>query len=156
MNRSEKHNNENQKKKEFEEKRRKRNKGKLTDDELSQLTPKHVDDIFKNRESIGTITLRVKAKNINGEQAYSIWKTRQNIEQFFKTYDGTLDYDDSFMRDDTTEEGWLFLNHISSICAMSCIDEINRLKLSKNISLREFMKEDISKDGVYLLVDGHR
>lgn len=134
MNRSEKCNNENQKKKELEEKRRKKNKGKLTDDELSQLTPKHVDDIFKNRESIGTITLRVKAKNINGEQAYSIWKTRQNIEQFFKTYDGTLDYDDSFMRDDTTEEGWLFLNHISSICAMSCCDEINRLELSKNIS----------------------
>ena len=39
------------------------------------------------------------------------------------------------MRDDTTEEGWLFLNHLSAITAMSSIDEISRLALSKNIFL---------------------
>ena len=134
MQRGEKLNNENQQKIESEEKRRKKNKGKLSDEELSKLSPKYIEDIFKNRESIGTITLRVKAEKINGEQAYYVWKTRQKIEQFFKTYDGTLDYDDSFMRDDTTEEGWLFLNHLSSICAMSCIDEISNLDLSNHIS----------------------
>jgi len=135
MQREEKSNNENMLKLEREEQLRSKNKGKLSDEELAKLSPKYVEDIFKNKESVGTITLRVKSDNLNGEQAYNIWKTRQSIEQFFKTYDCTLDFDDSFMRDDTTEEGWLFLNHLSSICAMSTLNEIKRLDFSKKISL---------------------
>lgn len=41
------------------------------------------------------------------------------------------------MQDATTEEGCLFLNHISSIIAMNAVDEIECMGFSKEISLND-------------------
>lgn len=126
-----------EKKVETELKRREKKKGKLSDEKLAELKPLELSKMLNNKAAIGTITLRVRAKDLNGQQAFCIWKTRQAIEQFFKTYDDTLFFDTSYMQDDTSEEGRLFLNHLSAIMAIEAIDEIARLDLSKDISLND-------------------
>ena len=118
-------------------KNRNRNRGKLTDSELKNLKSIEVKDLFENKKSIGTITIKSTANNIDGQQTYCIWKTRQAIEESFKMYDKTLDFDVSHMQDDIAYEGWLFLNHLSSITAMSCIDELCKLNLLKQFSLND-------------------
>lgn len=122
---------------EKEEKRRLKNKGKLTDEELAELVPISLSKALADKEKIGTITLKSNCHDLNGEQIFLIWKTRQAIEQYFKTYDVTLNFSDSFMQDDISEEARLFLNHISGMTAMSCINEIYDLDLSKQVSLND-------------------
>ena len=109
--------------------------GKLTNEELSELIPLSLSEAFSDKDKIGTITLKVKCDRVNGEQAFLIWKTRQAIEQYFKTYDVTLDFAISYMQDDITEEARLFLNHITGMTAMSCINELDALDLLKDLSL---------------------
>ena len=44
------------------------------------------------------------------------------------------------MQDDISEEGRLFLNHLSAIMAIEAIDEIARLGHSKDISLNDLLE----------------
>ncbi len=66
-----------------------------------------------------------------------MYKQRQKIEQFFKTYGDTLDFESSYMRSDHAMEAWLFLNHLSSKMAISAIEEIGYLGKSKEISYED-------------------
>ena len=63
-----------------------------------------------------------------------IYKQRQAIEQFFKTYGDTLDFEASYMRSRKTQEAWLFLNHISAMIAMDCLNTISAAECDKDIS----------------------
>ena len=138
--RTEKHNNTVEASRSREAKRRSNNKGRLTDEQLVELVPLTVKDVLADKQEMGTITIKTNRTDLNGEQIYAIWKQRQNIEQYFKTYDDTLDYESSYMRDNSSEEAWLFLNHLSCTIGISAIEEINSIGQSKDISLKDLIQ----------------
>ena len=70
---------------------------------------------------------------------HSLYKNRQAIEEFFKVYDDSLDFNSSYMRDNYSEEAWLFLNHLSSIMAFNILDEIYLRDKSKSLSMNDFI-----------------
>ena len=127
-------------KKEQELKRRGKGKGRLTDEELESLVPLTVKEAYADKEEMGTITLKTNRTELNAFQVYSIYKQRQAIEQFFKTYGDTMSYEASYMRSNYTEEAWLFLNHLSSIIGVNAIEEIASVEESKNISYKDLMQ----------------
>ena len=124
-------------KKEQKPKRRNKGKGRLTDEELETLKPLTVKDAYADKEEMGTITLKTNRTELNAFQVYSIYKQRQAIEQFFKTYGDTMSYEASYMRNNYTEEAWLFLNHLSSMIGVNAIEEIASIGESKNISYKD-------------------
>ena len=125
--------------KETEEKLRSKGKRRLTDQELDALQPISFKEAYEDRVGIGTLALRTNDMELNGEQVYYLYKRRQAIEEFFKTYDDTLDFSSSYMRDENSEEAWLFLNHLSSMMAFSIMDEIYLKGKSKDVSLKDFI-----------------
>lgn len=122
---------------ETEMKRRSKGLGRLTDEELSALQPITIRDAYENKEEMGTITLKTNRTDLNSFQVYSIYKQRQAIEQFFKTYGNTLSHEASYMRNNYTEEAWLFLNHLSASIAVNIIEEIASIGEAKNISYKD-------------------
>ena len=111
----------------------------MSEEEFSALQPVNFKDAFADRIGVGTITLKTNDKNLNALQVYSLYKKRQAIEEFFKVYDDSLDFNASYMRDNYTEEAWLFLNHLSSIMAFHILDEIYLRDMAKTISLNDFI-----------------
>ena len=95
--------------------------------------------LYEGKEEMGTITIRTNRMELNSSQVYNIYKQRQAIEQFFKTYDDTLDFEASYMRNNYSNEAMLFLNHLTSVMAISTIEEIDSLGQAKNISYRDLM-----------------
>lgn len=120
--------------------RRRKGNGKLSDEEFKLLIPKETSEIYKEIPEMGTITVRTNRKDLNSEQVYRVYKQRQNIEQFFKNYDCTLDFDASYMRDRVTQEAWLFLNHLCAMIAMDCLGSIMAAGIDKNVSLKDLLK----------------
>lgn len=114
-------------------------KSRLSDEELASLVPIDISDVLKERVSTGTITIKTNRKELNSRQIYAIYKQRQAIEQFFKTYDNTLGYDSSYMRNDYSLEAWLFINHICMMMGMNAIEEISNIGEDKNISLDDLI-----------------
>lgn len=126
-------------KRQLETKRRANGCGRLTDDELNQLIPKSVEEFEANNAEIGTFCIQTNRKDLSAEQVYQIYKQRQAIEEFFKEYGCTLEFDASYMRDRASYEGWLFLNHISSQIMVSSISEIYQAGQHKNISFKDLV-----------------
>ena len=125
--------------KENEEDRIKRGKKRrLSDEMLNNLKPVSFKDSIPAENTMGTITLRTNNKNLNGPQTYNLYKRREGIEDFFKTYDNTLECSTSYMRNVYTEEAWLFLNHLSAIIGFEILDEIYALNMTRDISLNDF------------------
>lgn len=86
---------------------------------------------------MGTVSIRTNRTDLNSHQVYRTYKQCQAIEQFFKTYGASMDFDASYMRDQTSQEAWLFLNHLSATVAMECMADIARLGEDKNISFED-------------------
>ncbi len=124
-------------KKEKELVRRKNGKGKMTDEQLRQLVPMTINDIYENKQEMGTITIKTNRTDLNSVQVYNIYKQRQAVEQFFKTYGDTMEYEASYMRNNYSEEAWLFLNHLSSTICINAIENIASIEESKNISYKD-------------------
>lgn len=150
--RTEKKNNTTEIKRTKEEERRDKNKGKLTHEELNSLKPITHQDMLNDKAEIGTITIKTNRKDLNATQVYSIYKQRQTIEQFFKTYSSTMDFESSYMRDNYSEEAWLFLNHLSSIMSIRAIENIANINEAKNISYTDLV-QTLSKIKVQIVAD---
>ena len=124
-------------KKQAEENRRYKGKGRLSDEELAALKPIELSLLHDQIPEMGTFSIRTNRKDLNSQQVYRLYKQRQEIEQFFKTYGDSMEFEASYMRNTVCQEAWLFLNHLSSKIGVSSIEEIATLEESKNISLED-------------------
>lgn len=115
-------------------KRRARGVGKLSAEQMEKLQPQDLKQVLNDIPEMGTVTIRTNRTDLNSHQVYRTYKQRQAIEQFFKTYGASLDFDASYMRNRTGQEAWLFLNHLSATMAMDCMADIARIGEDKNIS----------------------
>ena len=104
---------------------------------MDKLKPKDLKELLAAIPEMGTVTIRTNRTDLNSHQVYRVYKQRQTIEQFFKTYGASMDFDASYMLDRTSQEAWLFLNHLSATIAMECMADIARLGEDKNISFED-------------------
>ena len=86
------------------------------------------------------ITIKTDRKDLDSCQEYSIYKQRQAIEQALKTNDCTMDQEASYIRNNYSEEAWLFLNHLGLMMSISTLDEIVTIGRTKDISYKDFVK----------------
>lgn len=85
-------------------KRRQNGKGKMSDEQLQRLQPQDLRQVLKSTPEIGTVSIQTNRLDLNSHQIYRTYKQRQEIEQFFKTYGASTDFDASYMRDRTSHE----------------------------------------------------
>lgn len=109
----------------------------LSDKELAELPPRDLKEVLRQTPEMGTFTLRTNRLDLNSQQIYRAYKQRQAIEQFFKTYGVSMDFEASYMRDRTSQEGWLFLNHLSTSIGMACLADMARLGEEEAISFED-------------------
>lgn len=124
----------------MEEKRRGNGKGKLSDSELELLQPVNIQELIRQTPEMGMITIKTDRKDLNSYQVYSVYKQRQAIEQAFKMNDSTMDQDASYMRNNYSEEAWLFLNHLCLMLSISTLEEIAAMGKSKDISYKDLVQ----------------
>ncbi len=127
-------------KREKELKRRQKGAGRLTDEELEALVPHELSDEVGARLEMGTISIRTNRRELGSQQVYAIYKQRQAIEQFFKPFDCTLEFNASYMRSNYSSEAWLFLNHLSMTMAVEVMESIASIGRTKDISLDDFIQ----------------
>ena len=122
-----------------ENKRRAKGKGRLTDEELAKLKSINIASFIQEKDEIGTLIIRTNRVELNGAQVYSLYKTRQEIEQCFKSYDDTLDQESSHMQDSDAFEGWLFINHLALQMLFYVLDSVAQCGLTDIYSFDKVM-----------------
>lgn len=120
--------------------RREKGNGRLTDEALAAMVPCSLSDEISDKTEMGTISIRTNQLELSPEQVYCIYKQRQAVEQFFKTFDCTLEFNASYMRGIYSMEAWLFLNHLSMTMGVEAMDSIANLGKTQDISLDDFIQ----------------
>lgn len=139
ISRREKANNTMEKKREAEERRRRRNRARLSQEEYERLVPVDVAEALQAHRDNGTFILKTNKGELNCVQAYCLYKTRQDIEQAFKSYDDTLDGAASYMRDQYSFEAWLFINHLALQMLYAVIGALAEKELTDRYSFEDVM-----------------
>jgi transposase len=122
-----------------EETRRGKGKPRLSDVELDKLKPVDIPEMLRISKGIGTFVLKTNRLDLNSQQVHHLYKTRQEIEQTFKSYDNTLDCSASYMRDIHSFEAWLFINHLALQMLYGILDLISTQGLTGEYSFEDMI-----------------
>ena len=101
--------------------------------------PVDVAEALQAHHDNGTFILKTNRSELNCAQAYHLYKTRQDIEQAFKSYDDTLDGAGSYMRDQYAFEAWLFINHLALQMLYAVIGAVAEKELTDKYSFDDVM-----------------
>ncbi len=120
--------------------RRSKGKTKLTEAQIADMQSIDVARTLQDNAGIGTLILRSNRMDLNEAQIYAFYKTRQEIEQSFKSYDDTLALESSHMQDTDAFEGWLFINHLSLQMLYGVLDFIAQVDLTSKYSFKDVIR----------------
>lgn len=71
-----------------------------------------IEDFHENECKFGTISI-VTRTDMSPQRIFELLKSRVEIEVTFDTFKNVLNADRSYMRDDTSMEGWMFVNFVA-------------------------------------------
>jgi transposase len=72
-----------------------------------------LEEYHRKKDTFGTIALLTNLKNKEAEDIYQTYKSRMSIEVMFDGMKNVLDADHTYMQDQETLQGWMFVNHIT-------------------------------------------
>jgi transposase len=98
-----------------------------------------IERFYERQKYFGSIALYTNnAEKVTAEQAYTLYKSRVEVENMIDTFKNVLESDRTYMQDEETLEGWMFVNHI----AMQWYYSLHSLLLKNNL-LKTYSVNDI-------------
>lgn len=102
-------------------------------DYLSRITAEYdgysLEEYHKKEQSFGTLSLLSNIKDIAPSDLYEHYKSRVNIEILFDAFKNILDADKTYMRDEESLEGWMFINFLAMRLYYSLYQHLRNAKL---------------------------
>jgi transposase len=92
------------------------------------------------RNTFGTIALLTNIKNPTAENTYQIYKSRMSIEVMFDGMKNVLEADHTYMQDEQTLQGWMFINHIALQWYQHLYIELKEKGLLKKYSVNDYIQ----------------
>lgn len=74
-----------------------------------------IEGFYQQQHAFGTIALITNLKETSAPKIFEYFKSRVGIEQMIDTFKNTLEGDRSYMRNDYSMEGWMFINYLSLV-----------------------------------------
>jgi transposase len=89
----------------------------------------------EKRNRLGTIAIITDTKLDNAQHAYETYKSRLYIETLFDSMKNVLEADHTYMQNQQTLEGWMFINHICLQWYQELYIELKNKNLLKKLSV---------------------
>lgn len=98
-----------------------------------------VEKFNAKRHVFGTMALLAYKDCTSGAECYSNYKSRMFIETMFDGLKNVLESDKTYMQNDDTLRGWMFINHICLQWLQELYLELQDKNLTKKISVRDYI-----------------
>lgn len=96
-----------------------------------------IEKFYENENKFGTISVITKT-DLNPQKMFELLKSRVEIEGVFDTFKNVLNADRSYMRNDASLEGWMFVNFV----ALLLYYKVYALLISKDL-LKKYSPKDV-------------
>jgi len=94
----------------------------------------------ERRNKFGTLALLTSLKRKTAEDIYQSYKSRMTIEVLFDGMKNVLEADHTYMQDDQTLQGWMFVNHITLQWYQQLYLELKEKMLLKKYSVNDYIQ----------------
>jgi len=99
-----------------------------------------LEQFHLRRNSFGTIALLTNLKRKDAEDVYQSYKSRMTIEVLFDGMKNVLEADHTYMQDEQTLQGWMFINHITLQWYQHLYSELKSKGLLKKYSVNDYIQ----------------
>ncbi len=97
------------------------------------------DGYLENRDRFGTIGLISNVSDKTPDEIYIAYKSRMAIEEMFDSLKNVVDVDSTYMQNEDTLQGWMFINHIALQWYQQIYLLLKDKKLTSKYSVRDFL-----------------
>jgi len=98
-----------------------------------------IQEYHNRKDRFGTIAL-ITVLNENEEGTYETYKSRMSIEVMFDSMKNVLEADHTYMQNEQTLQGWMFVNHLTLQWYQHLYLELKEKKLLKKISVNDYIQ----------------
>jgi hypothetical protein len=98
-----------------------------------------IKDYHQRKDRFGTITMLTNL-TANQYEVYQTYKGRMAIEVMFDGMKNVMDADHTYMQDEQTLQGWMFVNHIVLQWYQHLYIELKEKELLKKISVNDYIQ----------------
>jgi hypothetical protein len=104
--------------------------------------PEHysLKEYHARRNTFGTITLLTDFQRKPADDVYETYKSRMAIEVLFDSMKNVLEADHTYMQDEQTLNGWMFVNHICLQWYQHLYLELKKKNLLKIYSVNDYIQ----------------
>jgi len=99
-----------------------------------------IGQYHERRHAFGTLTLLTGLKRRPAEEIYQGYKSRMTIEVLFDGMKNVLEADHTYMQNEQTLEGWMFINHITLQWYQQLYSELKTKGLLKLYSVNDYVQ----------------
>ena len=99
-----------------------------------------LEQYHQRRNIFGTLALLTALKRKSAEDIYQSYKSRMTIEVLFDGMKNVLEADHTYMQDEQTLQGWMFINHITLQWYQQLYIELKSKKLLKKYSVNDYIQ----------------
>lgn len=99
-----------------------------------------IEDYHNKRNTFGTITMLTNLRRKTAEDVYLTYKSRMSIEVMFDGMKNILEADHTYMQNEQTLHGWMFINHIVLQWYQTLYIELKNKGLLKKYSVNDYIQ----------------
>jgi transposase len=99
-----------------------------------------IQEYHGRRNTFGTIAMLTNLKRKSAVDVFQTYKSRMTIEVLFDGMKNVLEADHTYMQDEQTLQGWMFVNHIILQWYQQLYIELKEKGLLKKISVNDYIQ----------------
>lgn len=100
----------------------------------------NIKEYHRKRNTFGTIALLTDFQRKPAVDVYETYKSRMTIELLFDSMKNVMEADHTYMQDEQTLKGWMFVNHITLQWYQHLYIELKKKNLLKAYSVNDYIQ----------------
>jgi transposase len=98
-----------------------------------------IEDFHENAHTFGTFAVLTNLSEKTPLEIYQIYKSRMEVETAFDAFKNTLQADRSYMQNDQSLEGWMFINYLALLAYWRILKLLVSKDLLSKISIKDLL-----------------
>lgn len=98
-----------------------------------------IEEYHQIRNNFGTITLLTNLKRKDAQEIYQTYKSRGAIETMFDSLKNVLEADHTYMQEEQTLQGWMFITHVALQWYQTLYVELKEKELLSRYSVSDYI-----------------
>lgn len=98
-----------------------------------------IEEFHEKSHRFGTFSILTNLTGKTPEEIYAYYKTRMEVEQAFDAFKNTLEADRTYMQNDQSMEGWMFMNYLALLAYWRILKLLVKKDLLRKFSIKDLL-----------------